>query len=159
MAHGTRINGTSYGITGGKCLVGGTAYSIKKGKVLIGGTAYDISFGSPGTVIIDGNSSFGSEMWNTLNGEQISVGTHTADPINGFVIFSIHVQKDKYSDMSRVRVGISLDGVTIAEDSIRDSEEHVYDIDATGKTLIAFISLVISSENYLSKVDVEITTQ
>ena len=45
MAHGTRINGTSYGITGGKCLVNGTAYSIKKGKTLVGGTEYDISFG------------------------------------------------------------------------------------------------------------------
>lgn len=47
MAHGTRINGTSYGITGGKCLVGGTEYSIKKGRTLIGGTGYDITFGTP----------------------------------------------------------------------------------------------------------------
>ena len=45
MAHGTRINGTAYGVTGGKCLVGGTAYSIKKGRTLIGGTGYDIAFG------------------------------------------------------------------------------------------------------------------
>ena len=45
MAHGTRINGTAYGITGGKCLVGGTEYAIKKGRTLIGGTGYDISFG------------------------------------------------------------------------------------------------------------------
>lgn len=45
MAHGTRINGTSYGVTGGKCLVGGTGYKIKKGRTLIGGTGYDISFG------------------------------------------------------------------------------------------------------------------
>lgn len=47
MAHGTRINGTAYGITGGKCLVGGTTYSIKKGRTLIGGTGYDIAFGTP----------------------------------------------------------------------------------------------------------------
>lgn len=47
MAHGTRINGTAYGITGGKCLVNGTAYSIKKGRTLIGGTGYDITFGTP----------------------------------------------------------------------------------------------------------------
>lgn len=47
MAHGTRINGTSYGITGGKCLVGGTGYKIKKGRTLIGGTGYDIAFGTP----------------------------------------------------------------------------------------------------------------
>lgn len=47
MAHGTKINGTSYGITGGKCLVGGTAYDIKKGRTLVGGTGYDIAFGTP----------------------------------------------------------------------------------------------------------------
>lgn len=47
MAHGTRINGTSYGVTGGKCLVGGTAYDIKKGRTLVGGTGYDIAFGTP----------------------------------------------------------------------------------------------------------------
>lgn len=46
MAHGTRINGTAYGVTGGKCLVGGTAYSIKKGRTLIGGTGYDINLNS-----------------------------------------------------------------------------------------------------------------
>ncbi len=45
MAHGTRINGTSYGITGGKCLVNGTEYGIKKGRTLVDGTGYDISFG------------------------------------------------------------------------------------------------------------------
>ena len=44
MAHGTRVNNTAYGVTGGKCLVGGTAYSIKKGRTLIGGTGYDIAF-------------------------------------------------------------------------------------------------------------------
>ena len=44
MAHKTRINGTAYGITGGKTLVNGTSYSVKNGKALIGGTAYDISF-------------------------------------------------------------------------------------------------------------------
>lgn len=46
MAHGTRINGTSYGITGGMCLVNGTEYGIKKGRTLVGGTGYDIGFGT-----------------------------------------------------------------------------------------------------------------
>ena len=44
MAHKTRVNGTNYGITGGKCMINGTNYSIKKGRTLIGGTGYDISF-------------------------------------------------------------------------------------------------------------------
>ena len=52
MAHGTKINGTAYGITGGKCLVGGTAYGIKKGRTLIGGTGYDITFGPETTVTV-----------------------------------------------------------------------------------------------------------
>ena len=44
MAHKTRINGTNYGIKGGKCRVNGTNYSIKKGRTLVGGTGYDILF-------------------------------------------------------------------------------------------------------------------
>ena len=44
MAHGTRINGTAYGIDGGKCLVNGTSYSILGGKTLVNGTGYDIAF-------------------------------------------------------------------------------------------------------------------
>ena len=55
MAHGTRVNGTAYGITGGKCLVGGTAYSIKKGRTLISGTGYDISFGTPLSAYAEGD--------------------------------------------------------------------------------------------------------
>lgn len=44
MAHGTKIGGTNYGISGGKCRVNGTNYSIKKGRTLVGGTGYDILF-------------------------------------------------------------------------------------------------------------------
>lgn len=47
MAHKTLINGTGYGIKGGRTLIGGTGYKIKKGRTLIGGTGYDISFGVP----------------------------------------------------------------------------------------------------------------
>lgn len=43
MAHGTRINGTAYGIDGGKCLVNGTSYSIQGGRTLVNGTGYDIA--------------------------------------------------------------------------------------------------------------------
>ena len=44
MAHKTLINGTAYGIDGGKTLINGTSYKVTNGKVLINGTAYDISF-------------------------------------------------------------------------------------------------------------------
>ena len=55
MPHGTRINGTSYGITGGKCLVNGTVYGIKKGRTLVGGTGYDVNFAKETQVILEGN--------------------------------------------------------------------------------------------------------
>ena len=55
MAHGTRINGTSYGITGGECLVGGTAYRIQKGRTLVEGTGYDITFGTPLSAYSEGD--------------------------------------------------------------------------------------------------------
>lgn len=58
MAHGTLINGTAYGITGGKCLVGGTEYSIQTGKTLIDGTSYEINFGPEiATVTVEGAGS------------------------------------------------------------------------------------------------------
>lgn len=69
MAHGTRINGTAYGVTGGKCLVGGTEYSIKKGRTLIGGTGYDVAFGGPTRVDVQvGNSASNSYASVTING-------------------------------------------------------------------------------------------
>lgn len=55
MAHGTRVNGTAYGVTGGKCLVGGTGYKIKKGRTLIAGTGYDITFGTPLAAYAEGD--------------------------------------------------------------------------------------------------------
>ena len=44
MAHGVKINGTNYGISGGKVMVNGTNYEISKGRTLVGGTGYDIAF-------------------------------------------------------------------------------------------------------------------
>lgn len=57
MAHGTKVNGSSYGITGGKCLVGGAEYSIKKGRTLVNGTGYDIGFLKETNVEITGEGS------------------------------------------------------------------------------------------------------
>lgn len=65
MAHGTKINGTSYGVTGGKCLVGGTEYSVQKGRTLVGGTGYNIQF-KPFTTV-----------------ELIEIGTYVKVEING----------------------------------------------------------------------------
>lgn len=87
MAHGTRINGTTYGVTGGKCLVGGTAYDVKKGRTLVGGTGYDISFAPVLSPTLNDNSweairyasdaGIASSIW--------SVGDIKAVQINGTV--------------------------------------------------------------------------
>ena len=45
MAHGGMINGTSYGITGGKAMLNGTVYGVDSGQAMSGGTVYPISFG------------------------------------------------------------------------------------------------------------------
>lgn len=42
MGQKVEINGTSYDLKAGKCLVGGTAYAIKKGRTLKDGTGYDV---------------------------------------------------------------------------------------------------------------------
>lgn len=58
MAHGTLINGTNYGVSGGKCLVNGTSYSIQGGKTLVNGTGYDITFFDGYKIVVthsDGN--------------------------------------------------------------------------------------------------------
>ena len=73
MAHGTRINGTAYGITGGKCLVGGTAYDIKKGRTLVGGTGYGIEFGAPTRINVTKGITYYNDTYIQINeGKKIS---------------------------------------------------------------------------------------
>lgn len=73
MAHGTLINGTAYGITGGKCLVGGTEYSIKKGYTLVDGTGYGIEFEAPTRITVIKAAQWYNDTYITVNGgERIS---------------------------------------------------------------------------------------
>lgn len=73
MAHGTKINGTSYGVTGGKCLVGGTAYDIKKGRTLVGGTGYGIEFWAPTRINVTKGITYYNDTYIQINeGEKIS---------------------------------------------------------------------------------------
>lgn len=55
MAHKILVDGTNFGITGGKNLIDGTEYSISGGKTLVDGTEYDILFEPPyeGSVSIE----------------------------------------------------------------------------------------------------------
>ena len=97
MPHGTRINGTSYGITGGKCLVGGTAYSIKKGRTLISGTGYDITFGTPLSAYAEGDIVYINE-----NGSPVEfyVAKHDYESgLNGYGR-TLVVRKDCYDDQT-----------------------------------------------------------
>ena len=94
MPHGTRINGTSYGITGGKCMVNGTVYGIKKGRTLVGGTGYDISFGTPLSSYSEGDVIF-------INEDNSPVGFYVAkhdyeSGLNG-VDKTLIVRKDCFS--------------------------------------------------------------
>ena len=51
MAHKTMVDGTAYGISGGKTLIDGTAFSIKGGKTLVDGTAYEVGFAPSGATV------------------------------------------------------------------------------------------------------------
>lgn len=113
MPHGTRINGTSYGITGGKCLVNGTVYGIKKGRTLVGGTGYDVNF-AKATKIIMGDQ---VGIWNDvkINGTDYSEG--------GTYDFPIGENVDLYL--------FSQDGITVNGSYVG----VVYSENVTGKTV------------------------
>lgn len=73
MAHGTRINGTAYGVTGGKCFVAGTEYSIKKGCALVDGTGYGIEFWEPTRINVTKETQGYNDTYIQINeGEKIS---------------------------------------------------------------------------------------
>ena len=42
--HKALIDGTAYGISGGRSMAGGTVYDIAKGKAMVNGTVYEITF-------------------------------------------------------------------------------------------------------------------
>ena len=113
MPHGTRINGTAYGITGGKCLVNGTVYGIKKGRTLVGGTGYDVNF-AKATKIIMGDQ---VGIWNEvkINGTYYFEG--------GTYDFPIGENVDLYL--------YSRDGITVNGSSVG----NVYSENVTGKTV------------------------
>lgn len=115
MPHGTRINGTSYGVTGGRCMVNGTAYSIKKGRTMVNGTVKEILFtGKKYQLNITGI--YG---WMTIDvkidGQSISMdGTY--DIYEGSVIY---LYMEKYREVMG-RQGIYLDGISVGDEAFMD---------------------------------------
>lgn len=133
MAHGTRINGTSYGITGGKCLVNGTSYSIKKGRTLIGGTGYDITFGPETTVTVSQSPENSSELkgiYATVNGgSQITGYPKETVTVNPGVPASLYIYApNKHGSYYYVYI---VNDVAIETNAIFLSKT----LDVTGKTV------------------------
>ena len=86
MAHKTRVNGTNYGISGGKCLVNGTSYDIKKGRTLVDGTGYDIVFSSASPILDEIDWTTIREVSDAGQGANYwSIGDRKAVTLNGTV--------------------------------------------------------------------------
>lgn len=80
MAHKTLIDGTAYGISGGKTLIDGTAFSIKGGKTLVDGTAYEVGLAQNAIITITGDSNYTSVVidgvtYNTATTVEVPIGT------------------------------------------------------------------------------------
>ena len=126
MAHGTLINGTAYGITGGKCLVGGTEYSIKKGRTLIGGTGYDIAFGTPLSEYAEGDIVYINE-----NGSPVEfyVAKHDYESgLNG-AGRTLVVRKDTYDDRSWDSGGMNAYASSTIDSWFNSTYKNMLDVD------------------------------
>lgn len=96
MAHGVKINGTNYGISGGKVMVGGTAYSVSGGKTKVNGTNYTVSFGPPLiTFYADANGASGTYQaeegmtWGAFVNSSYNTGKiFTIGDFGGFVMYN-----------------------------------------------------------------------
>lgn len=111
MAHKTLINGTSYDITGGRCLVGGTAYDIKKGRTLVGGTGYDISFEPGTTIIIEGTGGWETSNLVTINVNGVKQTQNTTLHYDPGVVVSIRLD---------AMFGVKINDVYVADIVTRD---------------------------------------
>ena len=126
MAHGTLINGTAYGITGGKCLVGGTEYSIKKGRTLIGGTGYDIAFGTPLSEYAEGDIVYINENGSP---EEFYIAKHDYERgLNG-AGRTLVVRKDAYDDRAWDRGGMNAYDSSDLDSWFNSTYKNVLDAD------------------------------
>lgn len=151
MAHGTLINGTAYGITGGKCLVGGTAYDIKKGRTLVGGTGYGIEFGGPTRINVTKGITFFNDTYIQINeGKKIS-STQTLEFEAGENVI-LFARAAGLGPASPGIITINGKEVGIAEDTAYSK----YEFDCTGN----IVNVIINDYNYGSQRNgtIDITT-
>lgn len=141
MAHGTLIGGTSYSITGGRCLVEGTEYAIKKGQALVDGTGYDVVFAMPTKVVVKGNSVVYEGPFEyklatvSVNGaaEITSAKTYNFDA-GVDVSVKLKIVNEQASKTGHIKV----DGVNVA--SAGRNQTATYTLGATGKTVQVALS-------------------
>ena len=142
MAHGTRVNNTAYGISGGKCLVDGTAYGIKKGRTLIDGTGYDVGFQGETIVEITGSGNF-LTLYVNLNDQKYYDPESLVFDAGQPVTLLCYLESNTYS----VSITLSYNGEVIATGNRKKIEKE---FDITGKNVaVAFTSLM-----NLRKIDV-----
>lgn len=139
MAHGTLINGTAYGITGGKCLVGGTAYDIKKGRTLVGGTGYGIEFGAPTRINVTKGITYYNDTYIQINeGKKIS-STKTLEFEAGenVILFA------RAAGMGRAYPGIiTINGEEVGR--IEGTSYSEYELDCTGH----IVDVIVNDYNF-----------
>lgn len=104
MAHKVLVNGTGYGVAGGKTRVNGTNYSIKSGRTLVGGTGYGIRFH-------DGMLTATVEIVKNSLGEYTSVSISVND--KRFASVDMDQLIDEYTETVSIPVSVG-DTVTFA---------------------------------------------
>lgn len=99
MGHKTKVNGTTYEVSGGRTKVNGTGYGIDKGRTLVGGTGYSVDFKLPPALL---------KLWNygTING--IAYG-------NGYWV-AVGNYSNGYDTRGRLAYATSLDGTWTIKD-------------------------------------------
>lgn len=152
MAHGTRINGTSYGITGGKCLVGGTEYSIQKGRTLVGGTGYGIEFGAPTRINVTKGITYYNDTYIQINGGEKISSTQTLEFEAGenVILFA------RAAGMGQAYPGIiTINGEEVGR--IEGASYSEYELDCTGH----IVDVIINDYDMFSKLNatIDITTE
>ena len=148
MAHGTLINGTAYGITGGKCLVGGTAYDIKKGRTLVGGTGYDVEFVRKTIIKVKKVASGFGTAYITVNGGNRIYSTQTlefeaGEPVELFAY--------------AVGLNVSFRGIITLNGKVVGSfagSTSTYEFDCTGMTVSVAISEYDMNKRFNDTIDI-----
>ena len=146
MAHKTKIDGTSYDISGGKCNIDGVKYNINKGKTLIDGTGYDINFLGPTKITVKGDGT----SWSGPSGVKetysqiiinntLNINSARIEEFNSGENVEIELIVSEFG-LSAGRAYIEINGEEAARTS-SDNKAVSYKINATGKNIEITLSV------------------